>query len=60
MITLKITVFILSLSILNVIKEGFSVYSAYKNERKYEASPVRNVLTMASLSYIITLIACGL
>ena len=60
MIATKITLFVLFMCILNLIKEGFSVYSAYRNERKYESSPIRNVLTMASLSFIITIIVCGL
>ena len=60
MIATKITLFVLVMCILNLVKEGFSVYSAYKNERKYESSPIRNVLTMASLSFIITIIVCGL
>lgn len=60
MLTTKITLFILVMCILNIIKEGLSVYSAYRNERKYESTTLRSILTMASLSFIITVIIFGL
>lgn len=60
MITIKITIFILVMCVLNLVKECFSVYSAYRNEKKYEATTLRNVLTMASIAFIITIIVCGL
>lgn len=52
--------FILIMSILNIIKEIGRFYFAFKDNNKYESKTSRTVLTMASLSYIITIIIFGL
>lgn len=60
MIKSMILCFVLVMAILNVIKEGYRLYRALKNEEKYESDTVRTVLTFSSLAYIITIIFFGL
>lgn len=61
MITLtKILVFVLIMCILNVIKEVISFYMAYRTERPFGASALRKAGIMFSLSYILTIIICGI
>lgn len=60
MVKSMILCFVLVMAILNVLKEGYRLYMALKNEEKYESDTKRTVLTFASLSYIITIIFFGL
>ena len=52
--------FILVMSILNLIKEGWRFYTSFKEEKKYESGTVRTILTFASIAFIITIICFGL
>lgn len=61
MITLtKIMVFVLIMCIINVIKEAIRFVVAYRTEKPYETTKLNSVFTIASLSYILTLIICGI
>ena len=60
MIKSMILCFILVMAILNLLKEGFRLYTALKNEDKYESNNVRTILTFSSIAYIITIIFFGL
>lgn len=60
MVKSMILCFILVMAILNILKEGYRVFVALKNEEKYESSNLRTVLTFSSLAYIITIIFFGL
>ena len=60
MIKSMILCFILILSILNLIKEGWRIYNSFKSELPYESDTIRTVLTFSSIAYIITIIIFGL
>lgn len=60
MIKSMILCFILILSILNLIKEGWRIYNSFKGELPYESGTIRTVLTFSSIAYIITIIIFGL
>lgn len=60
MIKSMILCFVLVMAILYVIKEGYRLLIALKNEEKYESSNLRTVGTFASIAYIITIIFFGL
>ncbi len=60
MVKSMILCFILIMAILNLIKEGFRFYTALRNEKKYESSNLRTLLTFSSIAYIITIIFFGL
>lgn len=59
MITVKILTFVLIMCVLNLIKEGIAVAIAYRQDRPYESSKLNNVVTMASIAFILTIIFCG-
>ena len=56
----KLLLFILILSILKVAKEVIRVVTAFYKNDKYESSFFNTTLTWSSISYIITIILCGL
>lgn len=60
MITSMILCFVLVLAILNIMKEGYRLYSALHNEEKYESSDLRTAGTFVSIAYIITIIFFGI
>ncbi len=60
MVKSMILCFVLVMAILNIIKEGYRLYSALKNEEKYESDTTRTILTFSSIAYIITIIFFGL
>lgn len=60
MIKSMILCFILILACLNIIKEVWRFYVAFKGRTKYESKTVRTLLTMSSIAYIITIIIFGL
>jgi hypothetical protein len=60
MVKSMILCFVLVLAILNLIKEGYRLYVAFKNEEKYQSNDVRTVLTFFSIAYVITIIFFGL
>ena len=60
MIKSMILCFILVMAILNILKEGYRLFAALKNEKKYESNSLRTVLTFSSIAYIITIIFFGL
>ena len=56
----KILVFVLIMCILNLLREGFRFVVCFYNNRKYESDIKRTLFTWASLSYVLTIIICGL
>jgi len=60
MIKSMILCFILILASLNLIKEIWRFYVAFKSGSKYESKTVRTLLTMSSIAYIMTIIFFGL
>jgi hypothetical protein len=60
MVKSMILCFVLVLAILNLIKEGYRLYVAFKNEEKYQSNDFRTVLTFFSIAYVITIIFFGL
>ena len=60
MVKSMILCFVLVIAILYVIREGYRLFSALKNEEKYESSNLRTTGTFASIAYIITIIFFGL
>lgn len=60
MIKSMILCFVLVLSILNLLKEIWRFYSAFRKEEKYETSNYRTLLTFSTISYIITIIIFGI
>ena len=57
MVKSMILCFVLVIAILYVIREGYRLFSALKNEEKYESS---NLRTTGTIAYIITIIFFGL
>lgn len=51
--------FILVMSVLNLIKEGWRFANSYRNEQKYVSSNKRTALTFASIASIITILIFG-
>lgn len=56
----KIIVFILFMTVMNVIKEGTLFGIALKNEVKFNISNNRLLLLGASIAYILTIIFTGI
>mgnify|MGYP006916024475 CR=1 FL=1 len=56
----KILFFVLIMCILNLIKEGFRFGICFSKNEKYESDIKRTLFTWASISYILTIIFCGL
>jgi ABC-type sulfate transport system permease component len=59
MILNMILCFILIMSVLNLIKEGWRFANSYRNEQKYLSSNKRTALTFASIASIITILIFG-
>lgn len=56
----KIFVFILIMSILNLLRECFRFGLCFAKNEKYESDIRRTLFTWASISYILTIIFCGI
>lgn len=56
---LKLSVFLLVLSILEVLREGIRFAVAFGQRKQFEISTVRTAMLWTALSYIITVIFCG-
>ena len=56
----KLLVFVLFMCILNVLKEGFRLWMCFSRDEKYDSDVKRTIFTLASISYILTIIFCGL
>lgn len=60
MLITKLMLFILFLSIINVIKEVFYFCMCFKYRKEYKINNTRSILLWVSLSYILTIIFKGL
>ena len=56
----KVLVFILIMCILNLCREVFRFGYCFAANEKYESNIVRTLFSWASISYILTIIFCGL
>jgi len=56
----KIIVFLLVMAILNVIRVGINLSICFMNNMKYESKWYNTVLFFSSVSYILTIIFCGI
>ena len=59
MVALKIMMFLLFLSIVDVVKEAFAFFLAFRTERKLELTLARKILLAVSIAYIFTIIFTG-
>ena len=59
MLELKIMVFLFSLAVIDVFREAFAFFLAFRQDRKLEISLTRKILLFASLAFISTIIATG-
>lgn len=56
---LKISVFVLMLSILAVLREVLRFIAAFAQRRQFEISAPRTALLWLAIAYIMTVIFCG-
>lgn len=56
----RLMLFILFLSIFNVIKETFNFYMCFKQQKTYNIGNTRRLALWFSMSYILTVIFTGL
>lgn len=56
----KLLVFILIMCILNIFKEAIRFGVCFYRNEQYESDLKRTALTWASISYILTILICGI